>query len=114
MVLEHTSRTVLLSHTDLPYNELVLGFNCITLVKASNITPPPLFFQYQGVKPSGHHSEIAMPKHYERRKIYHLVRRRRRGEEEEDKENRILLIACSSKLTLWVAIKELEVISMHH
>jgi len=34
MVPEHASRTVLLGHTDLLYNEFVLGFNCITQVKA--------------------------------------------------------------------------------
>jgi hypothetical protein len=113
MVAGHASRTVLLGHTDLLYSELVLGFNCIMQVKAFNIK---LIFQYQGVKPSGHHLEISMPKHYDRRKIYHLARQRRteEEEEEEDKENCILLIACSSKLTLWVAIKELEVILMRH
>ena len=76
----------------------------------------PFFFQYQGVKPSGHHSEISIPKYYERRKTYHLARQRRREEEEEEKEreNRILLIACSWKLTLWVGIEELEVIFMRH
>jgi hypothetical protein len=48
MVPEHASRTVLLGHTDLLYNELVLGFNCITQVKAFNINQ--YFFLVPGCK----------------------------------------------------------------
>jgi hypothetical protein len=48
MAPKHASRTVLLGHTDLLYNELVLRFNCSTQVKA--FSKNPFFFSVPGCK----------------------------------------------------------------